>query len=338
MAALRIRRLAPSVLFSVSTLAALACSSAPPSDVNAAVADHSTVAPANTIIPIHFPPRYPGPAASQTSFPFGSVTGGHHYEQTVWFTITQEDVFTASISNAYGGAVHITNMQAWWTLGQCHVGSSDPECFDYSYSGAGWLHADAGEVVGVTVSIDPTLATGAVNSQLVVTGTNADWTERLPITAAPLSCGAVSKGFDVVNSPRYNDLRFTVSSTADIRWDWKVTSANLNAQGTLAQGSHGGFVDVATDFKGPPWAVSPNTYYMVSFYPGGYPSVCTPINIRFLTPVDPTPSCVVDHACPGDLPNGDDGAEDAPPGGFVACGAGGSDDCCPFASCDPAND
>jgi hypothetical protein len=309
----------------VLMLAGTGCTSAPTNES----------ATAFSPIPIHHPfpiPIYLGPTATPSALSFRSVTPSVHYEQTVWFAIDQADNFSARIANSYGGAVHITNMQAWWNAWGCSVNSSNPNCFDESIGGAGSLSVDAAEMVGVTVSIDPSFASpGAINTDLVVSGTNNDWTENIPITANSVSCQEVVHGFDVINSPRYNGLLFTVTSQVAIDWHWKVTSGNLNAQDTIAPGTAGTYVDVSSHFAGPPYTVYPNTHYMVAFTAAGAGPSCT-VHIQFLTPPDPTPSCVVDHACPGDPANGDNGGGDEG-GGFVSCQDG--DDCCPGGDCQP---
>jgi hypothetical protein len=148
-------------------------------------------------------------------------------------------------------------------------------------------------------------------------------------------------------TPRYNDLGFRLTSTANITWGWKVTSGhctycsggdadNLQAAGEIAQGGVAGYagapglVDVAdpVNFTGPPYYVYPDTLYTVSLYPGGLASACAPTNIKFRTPYDPTPQCVTDNTCSGDAP-GDDGGD-----GDDGSGACSDDDnCCPTGFC-----
>lgn len=128
-------------------------------------------------------PAYSGPSHSPSTITFGELKQGGHYELTVWFPIDHLDNFTASIAQSYGGVLHITKMQAWWLLGGCKVGSPVPDCFDSAIGGAGTLaNVDEGEVVGVTVSLDPgILDTFNYDTQLVVSGSG--WTEQIPVTA-----------------------------------------------------------------------------------------------------------------------------------------------------------
>jgi hypothetical protein len=161
-------------------IAFLACGAPTTDQSSTAILPVPVKCPGCPIRPIPLP--VPGPSHSPSKLSFGELKSAAHYEQTIWFTIDQPDSFAAQIANTYGGVVRVTKMQAWWNAYGCSVKSSNPNCFDQSIAGPGTLSVDAGEVVGVTVSLDPGIFdTYVVNTPLVASGSG--WTENVPVTA-----------------------------------------------------------------------------------------------------------------------------------------------------------
>jgi hypothetical protein len=297
MRSFRLRSLASSLLVPLLAAATAGCSAAPEESTDKASS-------ALTVSPIHFPILPPGPSYSPSSLSFGTVNPTNHYEQTVWFTIAQADSFSARIANSHAGVAHITRMQAWWNAYGCYVNSPNPDCFDESLGGPGTLGVDAGEVVGVTVSIDPSFAaSGTIAADLITTG-GAGWTEMIPVAGWTPSCSQATSGSFLSNiGVRYNDIAFTLDSGSNIRWGWKVTSGNLQSWGEVPSGS---YVDVGAHFYGPPYSIMPSTTYTIAFYPGGLSTACAPLVRKFRTARDQA-QCVSDHSC-GAGPGDDDGS------------------------------
>jgi hypothetical protein len=161
-------------------------------------------------------------------------------------------------------------------------------------------------------------------------------TTVIPVSSGDF-CQPANLGFGLANmSNRYNDIQLKIYSRVDVAWGWKVTRGNLHASGTIPAGAHGGSIDVAASFTGPPYYVYPNTEYTVSFFAGGLHSSCPAMHVNVKTPTDPVPPCVIDHNCAADPGDGDDFSAGSDCSAGTSCCSSGlcwqADDC-PYASC-----